>query len=416
MSMSARAEPVVLDDLAEPRFSPAAEELLGMMASAVEMCPLDSEALHAQAAAETGLADFGGSDYRERLDLLLTCYRELPGLTGAGQVNLYFQLLQMLKNRLLLTDLLRREPEVQDVELVPPVVIAGLPRSGTTHLHHLLGSTGLFRTLPYWESLEPVAPPAEVGVEPDPRYQRCEQGLSLIGVAVPHLVLMHEIDSPDHIHEEIQLLANDFSTMFFETLADIPAWRDYYRAHDQTPHYEYLRLQLRALQHLRGGRRWLLKTPQHVEQLRVLDRVFPGATVVVTHRDPVHVATSMATMIAYAERMFRYPCDPLHVGQVWTDRAVEMLDALVRDRDATSTLTVMDLRFDDFLADQVGAVERILALAGEDLGPEERAGVERYLATHAKGRLGTVDYRPEAVGIDPEALRERFDTYTRRFL
>ena len=416
MSATTRPEPVVLDDLAEPRFSTAAQELLGMMATAVEACPLDGAALHAQAAAETGLDDFGPADYRERLELLLACYRALPGLTPAGQVNLYFQFLQMLKNRLLLTDLLRREPHVRDVELVPPVVIAGLPRSGTTHLHHLLAATGLFRTLPYWESLEPIASPAELGVQPDPRYQRCEQGMTMIDVAVPHLVLMHEIDSPDHIHEEIQLLANDFSTMFFETLADIPAWRDYYRSHDQTPHYAYLRLQLQAMQHQRGGRRWLLKTPQHVEQLTVLDRVFPGATVVVTHRDPVHVTTSMATMIAYAERMFRYPCDPLRVGEVWTDRAVEMLDSLVRDRDAMTTTTAMDLRFEDFLADQAGAVGRILALAGEDFGAEQRAGVEDYLASHAKGRLGTVDYRPEAVGIDPDAVRERFSAYVARFL
>ena len=63
----------------------------------------------------------------------------------------------------------------------------------------------------------------------------------------------------DHVHEEIQLLANDVSTMLLETLADVPRWRDYYQAHDQTPHYEYLATQLKAMQFLRGGRRWLLE-------------------------------------------------------------------------------------------------------------------------------------------------------------
>ena len=125
-----------------------------------------------------------------------------------------------------------------------------------------------------------------------------------MNVVMPHFPLMHEMTT-DHVHEEIQLLANDFSTMLFETLGHVPGWRDYYLAHDQTPHYEYLRTQLKAMQFLRGGRRWLLKSPQHLEQLPVLERVFPGLTVVVTHRDPVPVALSMVTMITYTARMHR---------------------------------------------------------------------------------------------------------------
>lgn len=407
---------MILDDLADPRFSPEAQALLEMIASLADQCSLDSTALHAQAAADLGLDDFGPRDYTERLDLLLEAYAAVPGLTPAGRVNLYFQMVQLLKNRLLLTDLLRREPGIRDLELEPPVIIAGLPRSGTTYLQHLLAATGLFRVLPYWESLEPFVVPAERGVEPDPRYQRCEVGMQAMHAGVPHLVLMHEIDSPDHIHEEIALLANDFSTMYFETLGDVPAWRDYYRSHDQEPHYAYLRLQLQAMQHEDPGRRWLLKSPQHLEQLPVVDRVFPGATVVVTHRDPVHIVVSMATMVAYAERMFRYPPDPIRVGAVWAERLGQMLDDLLIDRDTLTATTSTDLRFDDFLADQEGAVERILALAGEVFSPSARAGVADYLATHTKGHLGTVDYRPEAVGLDPAALRKRFAPYVARFL
>jgi hypothetical protein len=420
-SSSPVADVVELQDLAEPTFSVEAQEMLGMIASAVDLCPLDSEAMHRQAAADLGLDDFGPRDYIERLDLLLDGYRHLPGLTPTGQVNLFFQMVQLLKNRLLLTDLLRRHPEIPDVELIPPVVIAGLPRSGTTHLQHLLAATGRFRVLPYWESLEPFTIPAERGVEPDPRWQRCEQGMTVMHACVPHLVLMHEIDTPDHIHEEIALLANDFSTMYFETMGDLPGWRDHYRSHDQEPHYAYLRLQLQAMQHQGeqhqgGGRRWLLKSPQHLEQLAVLDRVLPGATIVVTHRDPVHIVTSMATMIAYADRMFRYPVDPHRVGAVWADRMADMLDDLLRDRDRLTQTVATDLRFDDFLADQVGSVEKILTLAGEEFTDEARAGVDGYLASHARGHLGRVAYRPEQVGHDPAELRRRFAPYAERFL
>ncbi|RHW28909.1 sulfotransferase [Nocardioides immobilis] len=409
--------PVTLDDLAEPQFGTAGQELLVMMESIAELCPLDSATLHAQAAAELGLDDFGPRDYVERLELLLDCYRSVPGLSPAGQVNLYAQFLQLLKNRLLLADLIRREPEVLETELVPPMVIAGLPRTGTTHLQQLLAATGLFRTLPYWESLEPFPLPGERGTEPDPRIGRTAQAMDAMHTAMPHLILMHEMDGPEHVHEEIALLAADFSTMFFETLTDVPRWVDHYRAHDQAPHYAYLRLQLQALQHLRGGRRWLLKSPQHLEQLPVVAQVFPGATVVITHRDPVHVVTSLATMVAYTERMFRSaPLDVPATGRRWADRLAVMLDALLRDRAVLGPEASIDLPFDQFMADQEGALERVLALAGEDFTPSARAGVADYLAGHARGHLGRVDYRPEAVGLDPDELRARFAPYSERFL
>jgi hypothetical protein len=146
---------VRLDDLAQPRFSAEAQQILDMMAAMAPNCPLDAEALHAQASADTGLHDFGAQDYRERLDVYLAALREIDGLHAAGVVNFYGQLLQLLKNRLLLADLLSRHPEIDDVELLPPIVIAGLPRTGTTHLHNLLAAAPTFRTMPYWESVEP---------------------------------------------------------------------------------------------------------------------------------------------------------------------------------------------------------------------------------------------------------------------
>src|SRR5262249_37100234 len=172
----------------------------------------------------------------------------------------------------------------------------------------------------------------EVGVEPDPRRTRMDVAVSVINTVMPHFPLMHEMTT-DHVHEEIQLLANDFSTMLFETLAEVPAWRDYYRAHDQTPHYEYLATQLKAMQFLRGGRGWLLKSPQHLEQVRVLDRVFPDGIVVFTHRDPVPVALSMIAMVAYSARMHRSPVPVEQIADSWITRLEQLFAALVRDRD-----------------------------------------------------------------------------------
>jgi len=404
-----------LEDLAKPRFGPEAQQMLDMMAAMAPQCPLDADALHARASADTGLHDFGAGDYRERLDVYLAALREIDGLHAAGVVNFYGQLLQLLKNRLLFTDLLRRHPEIDDIELQPPVVIAGLPRTGTTHLHNLLAAPPTFRTMPYWESVEPFPLPAEAGVEPDPRRARMDVAVAVINTVMPHFPLMHEMTT-EHVHEEIQLLANDFSTMFFETLADVPRWRDYYHAHDQTPHYEYLARQLKAMQFLRGGRRWLLKSPQHLEQVPVLDRVFPGSIVVFTHRDPVPVALSMIAMITYSARMHRTPVPVHQIAASWIDRLEQMLTALVRDRDTIGPQRSVDIRFDDFMANELGVAEHVYALAGEPFTEEARTAIAGYLAGHQRGRLGNVETSWEMFGLTEEGLRARFAPYVERFL
>jgi len=409
------ARSVRLDDLDSPRFSPEAQQILDMMATMAPLCPLDTDALHAQASADTGLHDFGPGDYRERLDVLLAALRDIGDLHPAGTVNFYSQLLQLLKNRLLLTDLMSRHPEIDDIDLKPPVVIAGLPRTGTTHMHNLLAAPPTFRTMPYWESVEPFPLPVEAGIEPDPRRTRMDVGVGVINTVMPHFPLMHEMTT-DHVHEEIQLLANDFSTMLFETLAEIPSWREYYRSHDQTPHYQHLVSQLKAMQFLRGGRRWLLKSPQHLEQVPVLDRVFPGSIVVFTHRDPVPVALSMIAMVTYAARMHRSSVPVAQIATAWIDRLDRMLGTLVRDRDVVGPDRSIDVRFDDFMADEVGTVDRIYALAGEPFTGEAQAAVAGYLEGHQRGRFGGVETSCEMFGLTEDDLRARFAPYVDRFL
>jgi len=411
----ATAAVIHLDDLAEPCFSPEIEQIRDLMAAMAPDSPLDARALHAKAAADTGLDDFGPDDYRERLDVYLAALQEISGMHGPGIVNFHAQLVQWLKNRLLLTELLARHPEIQDIELLPPVVIAGLPRTGTTHLHNLLAAAATFRTLPYWESVEPFPLPAEVGVEPDPRRTRMDAAVEFMNAVMPHFRLMHEMTT-EHAHEEIQLLANDFSSMLFETLAHVPRWRDYYLAHDQTPAYEHLALQLKALQFLRGGRRWLLKSPQHLEQLPLLGAVFPGVVVVCTHRDPVPVTLSMIAMLTYTARMHRSPVPVQEIAASWVDRLELMLAALVRDRDVIAPERSIDVRFDEFMADELGVAEQLYALAGEPLTHGARAAMTDYLAGHQRGRLGQIATSAEMFGLDGRDLRARFAPYVQRFL
>jgi hypothetical protein len=331
-------------------------------------------------------------------------------------VSLHSQLLQLLKNRLLIGDLLRRHPEIRDIEIRRPIVVCGLPRTGTTHLHNLLGADPALRSLPYWESLEPVLPESERPApgEPDPRRARTEMALDVLNTALPYFKRMHEM-TVDHVHEEIQLLAIDFSTMLFETLAPVPSWAAHYDARDQTPSYEYLRTVLQVLQFLRGGERWVLKSPQHLGQFTPLLRVFPDATFVVTHREPVSVTVSLATMISYSSRMALETVDPAALGRYWSARVEDLFRACVRDRDLLPADRSLDVHLDDLVADDVGTVARVYETADQPFTDEARAAIAAFGEAHPRGRHGTVVYDAAAVGVDPAERGEALAFYAERF-
>jgi hypothetical protein len=411
-----RPAPVVLDDLAAPRFPPEIDQLRAAMAEMAPSCPLQAGAICDAARQQTGLDDVGDGRFFDRLEILCAALRTEAGLSAPGVVSWYSQLLQMIKNRLLIQDLVNRHPEIHDIEIVRPIIIAGLPRTGTTHLHNLMSADPGLRSLPYWESLEPVlADDERPGPgEPDPRVARTAFGLALADQAMPYFKRMHEM-TVDHVHEEIQLLAIDVSTMFYETLSLMPSWRDHYRATDQTPSYEYLRTVLKVLQWLRGGTRWVLKSPQHLEQFGPLLSTFPDATFVITHRDPVAVTVSMATMIAYSARMHTEHVDPVAVGHYWSARSEDLFRACAEDRGLLPDGHTIDVRFDDFMADDMGMVQRIYHVAGQPFTDEAGAAMRDFMAAHQRGRHGTVVYQADVLGIDRAERRAALAFYNDRF-
>jgi hypothetical protein len=404
-----------LTDLAEPQFGPEIAALRANMAAMARDLDFAPDAMRSRAASEIGFDDFGDGQYEAPFEVLADAIDRSEILSPVGRLMMHAQLLQLLRNRLLLADLLARHPEIDDIEIARPIIICGLPRTGTTHLHNLMAADPALRSLPYWESLEPIPLPAEVDADPDPRLARCEMGLQFVNQAMPHFKRMHEMTTW-HVHEEIQLLAMDFSTMFFESVALLPPWRDYYMSHDQTPHYRYMKRVLKAVQFLRGGNRWVLKSPQHLEQFGPLLETFPDGTFVVTHREPVAVVTSMATMAAYSARMYHDPIDPELFGRYWADRLEAMLRDCVRDRGRLPTEQSIDVRFDEFMAGDIAMVRRIYDLADQAFTEDVEAVMVAYMAEHPQGRHGRIDYRAEDVGLDRSELERRFGFYADRFL
>jgi len=295
--------------------------------------------------------------------------------------------------------------------------VVGLPRSGTTHLLNLMGTDTRLRSLPYWESIAPVPDPEDTAApgEDDPRLVRAREGWAQFDPLLPLLKNMHEM-SPEHIHEENELQGPDFSNYNIEWVSRPYRWRDHYLATDQTPHYRYMKKVLQVLTWLRGPNRWVLKSPQHLENLRPLIDTFPDATVVMTHRDPVAVIQSAITMIAYGDRVRRKRIEPEKTAAYWIERVGHLLRCCVRDHDTLPAAQKLDVMFHETNADSYSVVQRIYERAGLELDETTRHRFDRFLADNPRGKYGQILYDLKGdFGIDPEVLRERFQFYYERF-
>ncbi len=438
--MSGGIEEIRFTDIANPR--------LGFMQKAALAFGKTRRVVFSRAAVleaarkRTGLSDFGPDDFHARLQVLLDEYDADEGLTDLGRYILFNNLVRYASSRLLIEDVLKRHPEILDVEIAKPIIVAGLPRSGTTHLLNLMAADERFRSLPLWESYEPLHVPgkeqsyflgraldhvsawrSERSVNPrsrspwasDPRYKRCDAEWKMMQVMAPHIAAMHPMN-PDHIHEELELMGPDFASYIFEWTSMVPNYRDHYLHTDQAPHYAYMKRVLQILQWRRGPNRWVLKCPQHLEQLPVLRATFPDAIYVVTHRDPIAVIQSAVTMMAYAQRMGRRRVETEKLIEYWADRVERLLRAALHDRRVLPEDRSLDVLFHEFMADDMRTIEKIYAKAGLELNLVARNQLERFTADHPRGKHGRIIYDLKGnFGVDPESLRERFGFYYEKY-
>jgi len=411
------AEIIRIDDLAQPRLTPMQAGALAHGESAPASMTVDQVLEAARAA--TGLSGFGAPDFKERLGLWLQSIAEDTALTGLGRGGLFQDCVRLASNRLKVEDLLKRHPEILDIQIDRPIIIAGLPRSGTTHLVNIISADSRLRHMPLWESQEPVPSAADVAAvergETDPRFVRARDGWGQFEAILPHMPAMHEM-APDHTHEEIELQSIDFGSYNLEWLSRPHRWREHYYATDQTPRYAYSKKVLQILTWYKGPNRWVLKSPQHMEQLSALKSVFPDATLVITHRDPLAVIQSAVTMLAYGDRIRRNPTDPQATARYWIDRVEHLLRACVNERGFWGRHQSMDVLFHDYMKDENAVLRQVYEMADLPMTPQAEAELKGYIAANPRGKHGRVQYDLAGdFGVDIKALRTRFQFYFDKF-
>lgn len=404
------------DDLTAPRLTEVQRQILEHTER--RRVDLDIEQMAAEAVAEAGVDDFAADDgFWNRVTAYAGAIDGDDGLTQLIRGTLRQRMVRLLRNRLSLTELIKRYPEIESIPIEKPFIVVGMPRSGTTHLVNLLAADPRRRALPYWESQEPLPIPGQGpdvrGV--DPRYTRARNEHDAMMVSAPATAAMHD-RFPEAIEEEVEILDLDFAGYVLEWHARVPSWRDFYLGLDQTRHYGYMKKVLQALTFLRGPRTWVLKSPQHCEQLGPLMATFPDATVAFTHRDPVAVIQSAITMMAYSDRLRRRSIEPQWLLDYWADRVERLLRGCVQDRALVPAERSVDIGFHHLNGHEFDLLDDLYARADVELTPKVRKAFQRYLDGNPRGKHGLVRYELQRhFGVSPDELRSQFAFYFERF-
>jgi len=362
----------------------------------------------------SGLRDFGSDTFREGLEVLVLSLDKEADLSVAGRDAVFAQIVGRLTTRLTIEDWYRRHPEIDDQEIVAPLFQLGLPRTGTTALGNLLAQDPAIRYLRTWEAGSPCPPPDLATEGDDPRIARAQARLDGEHERAPSLQSMLPI-SPTSPAECGNLMALEFRSVAASLAKKLPTFSAWLLGCDMEPGYLYHRRVLKLLQWRRPPNRWRLRSPAHMAGIDALDRVYPDAQFVMTHRDVASVIPSVASLLTAISSLVTEQPDQLYFGEYCASLWEVSLQRTIAFRDAGREARFHDLSFVEVQADPIGSVRKLYASLGEELTPETERLMTTWWADNPRDKHGSHVYRAEDFGLSIDELQTRFSFYNERF-
>jgi hypothetical protein len=376
---------------------------------------LDQEALLDAARRATGLSDFGGTGFHGPLAILLRALEREARLTLVGRIAARSDLVGLLGNRLRLEADRQRYPGIAQERIRRPLFIVGLPRTGSTLLHHLLAQDPASRVARAWEVMEPSPPPESARRDPDPRIARAAARLRWFDRLAPDFKAIHPLGAELPL-ECIAIMSASFVSPRFHTTYHVPSYQTWLAGEDLRPAYEFHRRFLQHLQWRAPAGHWVLKAPSHVFGFESLFATYPDAVVVQTHRDPLTVLGSVASLTLVLQRAFTDHLDPVEIGVEVTQRWSSGLERAIQARqDGHLDERFLDVRYQDLVRDPMATVRRIYERFGMTLTAQAEARMQRFLAANPKDQHGSHRYSLEGFGLDVGDLAHRFKGYCEHF-
>jgi len=371
---------------------------------------LDKDSLIKAARKSTGLTDLGPHFMEEALDRMLESIREEARLHPIGQFITRQRLIQLLSVRLRAEYWFKKHPEILEQQLYPVILIIGLQRTGTTKLQRLLASDPDNRALMSWEALNPAPLKGDIrdGRERIKQAAVSERALKLMS---PGFFAIHPVEhlAPE---EDVLLLDVSFLSTTAEATMNVPGYASWLERTDQSPAYEYMVRLMKLLQWQRPGKRWVLKTPHHLEFLDLANRHFGDVHMVWTHRKVYESIPSFMSMVSYARILFSDRVDTSEVAAQWLRKTGYMLTRALDFHDRNSnTKLFTHVCFEQLVEDPMHILEAIYSHRGESISPKLMKTFEVTEKLNPRGKYGRHEYKLEDFGLDARKV----DEFTSRY-
>jgi hypothetical protein len=377
--------------------------------------PFDADQLVEEAClrAGTGLDD---QSYRVPLDVLVRSIEDEVDLHLVGRWRVREVVLRYLESRARVEACLARDPAIAEHEIAAPIIVTGSPRAGTSIMHELLAAHPDHRAPMAWEYWSPAPSPDPRRHDTDPRIVLADRDVRLTAALVPGFDGMHE--------QGARIPREDASAMGLDLRSDVlgahygvPSYRKLLEADDMRTAYAWHRSVLQVLQHRFPPRRWVVKWPGHVNHLSVLLETYPGARIVVCHRDPVAMLSSVTSLVASLRWAHCETVDFVATAREQADVFGEQCDRLLawRTRSRVDPNRVVDVRFDELVVDPAGVVAAVYEQLEIPVTADAASRVAALLAAKPRGRHGGHEHSFADLGLDLAEQRTRFAAYQEHF-
>jgi len=372
--------------------------------------PLCADALIARALENEGRTSFHNRSFIEPLHQLVSSLNDEAQLSAFGARAARIDAMRCLTNLLRLDAAEEADPGIAGRPIERPIFIMGLPRSGSTFLHTLLAQDRANAVPRCWQLMYPYPFRSRIPIG-DWRKACMAVQLAMYKRIAPAVAELHPMTA-DGPQECSDITAQVFHSLRFDNTFHLPSYQAWINRHDHLPAYSFHKRFLRHLDHQQPGRRWILKSPDHVFALDAVRAVYPDAVLVFLHRDPFPVLTSQLNLIEALRRSFSHHVDLDEIGRNVSESIVDIANRLVAN---CTRRGVLHLSYHSVIAAPMDAMRRIYAHAGFLPTREASERVTQWLARERPRRARGRRRELAGFGLDARALHDRFERYIETF-
>ena len=369
-----------------------------------------------QAKSETGLSDLGEPLFFEGLNRLIDSINHEANLNEIGIQAQPIRIQGLITNRLRFEEDLKKFPEILDQEIIAPIVIVGLPRTGSTMTHRLLASDPNHTAMLWWEGRYPALLPGEKRGDIEARMELGKAEVDAVVAASPEALDIHPWDYKG-ADEEILLLEHNFLSTVPESFMALPSYSEWIEEQDHTLAYEDLKKFIQYLQWQNPGRekkRWVLKSPHHLGFIDKMISVFPDAKIIQTHRDPIKTVPSFCSMCANLFEPLTTNFDKVFIGKHWSNKLTRALNHCMNISEQHPN-NFLDLEFLNMIKDPIDEMKKIYEFIGESFGEKTEVAMEAWREEN-KHEMGAHKYSLEEYDLTESQINDNFAKYQQKYI